>query len=155
MRQGNYAQAQKMLEEALALRRELGNLVAIGQTLVALGRVEQLRGDRCHARALYQDALTLHREIGAFPSIVEAIEALAALLAEQDEGPRAARLWGASATIRESIGIPVPASARDEYDQNLERAHAQMTEAAWLATSNEGRAMSLDEAMDCALGESD
>ncbi len=153
MRQGEYDQARRTLDEALALGRALGDPVMEGQTLLALGGVTQRQGDLAQAQVLYRDALTLLRTTGAVPSIVYAVEGVAALLTEQ-EGSRATRLWGASAAIREALGLPIPPAAREEYNQYLARAHAQMTEATWLAAWNEGHAMSLEEATDDALVQS-
>jgi tetratricopeptide (TPR) repeat protein len=61
---GDYAEARASQEEALALRRELGNRWHIATSLVLLGRVAFAVGDYEVARRSYEEGTALMHEIG-------------------------------------------------------------------------------------------
>ena len=60
--EGDVAKASRILEEALALRRELGEKVNVAETLVALGRLEGAHGETESAATHLDEALALARE---------------------------------------------------------------------------------------------
>ncbi|MBV9892006.1 MAG: tetratricopeptide repeat protein [Rhizobacter sp.] len=62
--QSDYAEARRMLEKSLALRRKLGNSVDIAATLSTLSWVRLHEGDAVQARACEEEALALFRELG-------------------------------------------------------------------------------------------
>ncbi len=62
--QSDYAEAERMLETCLALRRQLGNTADIAATLSTLALARFGRGDAHGALAGEQEALTLFREAG-------------------------------------------------------------------------------------------
>src|SRR5687768_10742776 len=61
--QGDYARAEQCFEQALSLRRELGDKSGIAGALNALGVLLLRRGDYEAARPYYEEALTLFREL--------------------------------------------------------------------------------------------
>ena len=62
--QGDLAQAAELLEEALALYRELGDDAGIAAVLVELGQVVRSQGDHERAAALSERGLDLGRKLG-------------------------------------------------------------------------------------------
>ena len=62
--QSDYAEARRMLEKSLWLRRGLGNLVDIAATLSTLSFVRLKEGDAAQARACEEEALTIFRKVG-------------------------------------------------------------------------------------------
>ncbi len=88
--QSDYAEARRMLEECLELRRRLGNPVEIAATLSALSIVRAYTGDLAGARQCETEAGTLFREAGHRPG--EAISLLhlgqIEMYAEEDEDAR-------------------------------------------------------------------
>ena len=62
--QSDYAEARRMLEKSLALRRKLGNPVDIAATLSTLSWVRLHEGDAVQARACEEEALALFRKLG-------------------------------------------------------------------------------------------
>ena len=64
------------------------------------------------------------------------------------------RLWGAVERLREEIGAPLPANERCEYEQQVTTARAVLgDEAAFDAAWQEGRAMTMEQAIAAALTE--
>jgi tetratricopeptide (TPR) repeat protein len=62
--QSDYAEARRMLERSLVLRRRLGNPVDIAATLSTLSWVRLHEGDAAQARACEGEALALFRKLG-------------------------------------------------------------------------------------------
>src|SRR6266487_3758364 len=62
--QGNYQQAQRWHQQALALYRAVGDKPGIAFALNNLGNQAQYQGDYERARALLQESLALYRELG-------------------------------------------------------------------------------------------
>ena len=65
----------------------------------------------------------------------------------------AARLFAAAEAFREVIGAPRPPSEQEDHRRTLRRVRKMLDEEAFAAAWEEGRAMSLDEAVTYALSE--
>jgi len=63
--EGDYVRGATLLEESLALAREVGDTVSVGIMLSNLGHVDLLRGDYERARARSEDALAFANELGS------------------------------------------------------------------------------------------
>ncbi len=81
------------------------------------------------------------------------LEAFAHLAAER-QPQCAAQLWGAAAALREAIGAPLPPNEREEYERDVAAVREALGEEAFSATWVEGRAMSMEQAVAYAMGES-
>ncbi len=79
------------------------------------------------------------------------LEGFAGLAALQGQPERAARLFGAAQAALDMIGAALVQSDRAEYDRHLALARNQLSEDAFASAWDEGRAMTLDEAIDYAL----
>jgi predicted ATPase/class 3 adenylate cyclase len=62
--QGDYAAARSLLEEGMALRRELGDKRGIANSFSSIGMLAQGEGDYASARSLFEESLDLSRELG-------------------------------------------------------------------------------------------
>jgi predicted ATPase/class 3 adenylate cyclase len=62
--QTDYPAARALLEESLAISRELGDRAGIAQSLNTLGNVAIEQGDYPAARVLYEESLAIRRELG-------------------------------------------------------------------------------------------
>jgi tetratricopeptide (TPR) repeat protein len=60
----DYAVAEPLLTEALALLREAGDLQSAANTLNNLGIVARERGDLVRARAVWEECLAIRRTLG-------------------------------------------------------------------------------------------
>ncbi|HLV79226.1 MAG TPA: BTAD domain-containing putative transcriptional regulator, partial [Chthonomonadaceae bacterium] len=75
--QGDYPAARALLEQCLALRRELEDRSGMGSVLNHLGRVAYEQGDMDAARALYAESLAICREAGNKQGVASALINLA------------------------------------------------------------------------------
>jgi DNA-binding NarL/FixJ family response regulator len=116
-----------------------------------LGHAAYYRGNFAAARAHYERSLALGREGGDKRVIAERLECRAWVSAEQAQIARAVRLFGAAQALPEAIGAPMPPANRAEYDRSVAAARTRLGEAAFGALWREGRALSLEDAMEQAM----
>jgi hypothetical protein len=64
---------------------------------------------------------------------------------------RAARIWGAVEALRQTSGLLFSAAHRARLEQYIEQARIGFDPAVWATAWAEGRAMSLEQAIECAL----
>jgi tetratricopeptide (TPR) repeat protein len=150
--QGDYPAARALYEESLTITRELGDRWSIANSLDNLGDVAYAQGDYSAARALHQESLVMLRELGDPKAIANSLEGLAGLVAALGRYVRAARIWGAAERLREEIGSPQPPNERPPYDRRVAAARAG-DDAAFDRAWHEGRALTLEQAIELALEE--
>jgi predicted ATPase/class 3 adenylate cyclase len=150
-RKGNYAKAVALCEESLAMFRSLGTKRWIALSLHLTGHAVRLHGDLGRAAGLYRESLVLFGEVGDKWVATECIEGLAIIASAQRNSERAARLFGAAESARETFGITMPRpEAGDQkrfWAAIRERPEGTTFAAAWA----EGRAMTLEQAIEYAL----
>jgi predicted ATPase/class 3 adenylate cyclase len=156
-REGDYRLARRLWEEVLALRRAHRDPRGIGVTLAGLGRVALAEGDAATARARLTQAVTVLRDGGQVWVIPPRLRELAQVAQSQARPERAARLWGAAAAQHQAlVGRPLPADPGPPsatLAQATETLRAQLGAAAFAAAWAAGQAMSLEQAVACALAE--
>ncbi len=101
---GRYAEAVRLWEEALALRRGLGKEAApdLARSLYGLGHARYMNGDYDPAEALMRESLDLRRRLFGeeHASVAESMDGLAAVLVEQGDYEEAERLYRAALDLR-------------------------------------------------------
>ena len=127
---------------------------------LAMIAVEQDEDERAEAHVAA--SLTFFRDLGDHSQIVHALDVLGGAAAAQGQRAaevlprlrRAARLFGATEALREAEGIARLPYFRPFHERGLATLRAQLDPAIQAAAWAEGRAMSLEEAIDYALEES-
>ena len=151
LRQGDYERANRLLEESLGRRRQLGNKWGVGVSLGTLGWVAVRQGDWNRAAARLAESLEVRREIGDVGGIAWCLERVAEVALAQGRAEQAVHLLGAAAALRTSIGSVIDPVDQPEYDSQRTRLRAELGEERYRAAWNEGRAMTLDQAVAHAL----
>jgi tetratricopeptide (TPR) repeat protein len=151
--QGDYARAAALAEESLMLRRELEDKQGIANSLHSLGIVMYMQGDHGRASTFLREAVLLGREIGARWLLTGALEVFAWVMAVRGHPERAAQLGGAAESQREILGVPLPPEQRTSHDRALQAMRATLREDAFAAAWAEGRALSLDQAINLVLSD--
>jgi predicted ATPase/transcriptional regulator with XRE-family HTH domain len=150
-KQGDYAQAATLYEQSLTIQQELGELRSIAASLHNLAYVALHKNDYDRGATLFAESLGLYRKIGDLNGIVICLAGMACIASARSHPVRAACLFGAHEMLLEVIDMPIDPIDRIEYDRHLAAARAQLDEAAFAAAWAEGRALSLDQAIDEAL----
>jgi predicted ATPase/class 3 adenylate cyclase len=115
-RQDDFAAARVLLEEGLAIRRQVGDRKGIGVAAGNLGMVVLDQGDFASARALHQESLLIARELGNRNGVLASLANLGN--ANYAQGDFA----GAQALFEESLAI----------SRELEDAHSTAMSLHWL-----------------------
>jgi predicted ATPase/DNA-binding SARP family transcriptional activator len=102
LNQSDYEQARALLEESLALYRELGDQEGTAWVLNNIGNVALDQGDYERAVALYQESLACYRELDDKDGISRALNNLAIVAAYQEEYDRSLSLFEESLLCIES-----------------------------------------------------
>lgn len=151
--QGDYAAANALHAESLAIHRELGSRTHIATELNNMGSVAFDRGEDQRARESYCEALNILRELGDRRNICSSLEGLAPLAALKGRPLDASRILGASERLREEIDAPLPIVGKPRYERSIAAVLAGSgDETTFRNAWQEGRALTLDQAVELALG---
>lgn len=153
---GDFSGARQHLETALAGFRGAGITAAVAEITGFLGRICQQEGRLDEAESLYRDALeTLRADRFVGFGYFVGPYCFAGLALARNDLPRAARLYGAHAAVRERLGSPLPPVFRTECEQAENRLRTELGEAAFAAEWNWGRRLNDRQAIEYALDEWD
>ncbi|MGE5264154.1 MAG: ATP-binding protein, partial [Acidobacteriota bacterium] len=147
--QGDYARARVLYEEALRVAQ--GDWFLYGWILHNLGDVAQYFGDTTRASELFKESLQHHKRAGEREYIAEALAGLAGVAAAEGQPERAARLFGAAEALRDGIHLSIRVYNRAPYDRYWPMAQSSTDEKTLGRAWAEGKAMSLEQAIDYAL----
>jgi len=151
--QGDFERARELSEEALAFAQKLGTsgvefaltaYINLGLALLGLGEHER-------AATLFGEALMMSQNMGRKPQAIESLEGMASLAGILGEDTRATHLWGAAEAARGVSGIALSEGERALHEPHLNSARSRLGEKGWEQAMGEGRAMSLDRAIEYAL----
>jgi predicted ATPase len=161
--QGQSGRAGELWQEGLLLLQPSEDPMQHAKHLIHLSMVALDQDDVGLARAQVMASLTTFHDLGDRFNSIYALEASARLAAEQGhriEGDqrdllRAARLFGAAEAIRERLAFPIMHLERRSYDHGLATLRAHLDAASLAVAWTEGRALTLEQAMDYALATDD
>ena len=108
------------------------------------------QGDYTAAYSFFSDSLAQARGWHKW-GIAWRLEGFAGLAAKEEEPKRAARLYGAAQVLLDSVGARLDPIDRLGYDQYVAIAREQLGDAAFAQAWAEGRAMTMEQAIDLAL----
>jgi predicted ATPase/class 3 adenylate cyclase len=147
---GDLPRARALYEDGLRRARALANTRLEARLLGGLAIVAVDDGRVEEARSLLQENFPMYRELDDLRGTGENLCRCAHALAAVGEGPTAAQLLGASQAVFEGIGASPPWLARMN-DQTLAAIRGQLDEPAVAEAREQGRALSVDEAVGLAL----
>lgn len=102
--QGDLARAKDIIQEALAISRELGDPGVSANTLIALGHVAWYAGDVAWARAIHEESLALARSLGDLLLIGFALTGLERVSLQQAQFEQVRSYCQESRAIFEALG---------------------------------------------------
>jgi hypothetical protein len=143
--------AQKLTEEAVALLRELGSRGDVSVGLQNLGWIAFLRNDLGKAVDLYKQSLALAWDTGLYALVLDDLVGFACLAGAQGDAVRAAQLCGAAEALHKATGYPKDPISHAEMEPYLASGRSKIHEAVWEEAWEEGRRMTLEEAVSYAL----
>jgi non-specific serine/threonine protein kinase len=149
---GDLEAVRLILGERLSNCREFGTSDYLMHALGAMAHLMRNDSDYARAHSLYAESLVLRQEVGDQFALAQSLEDLAVLAGREQQNERAIRILGAAQTFCESLGAKPPVAFGHDYEQTVAEGRAALGEAAFAAVWAEGRAMSLDQVIEYALG---
>jgi tetratricopeptide (TPR) repeat protein len=150
--------AEAEVRRGLAIARQRGDRLLTYVALFNLSQVALAAADLTTARASLEEGILLSQETADRSNLAYFLETLAVVDEADGHRHRVPLLLGAAAAIRESVGARVYAYYLPDEDRRRvaeERSRDHITAAAYDAASRVGRGLTVDEAVQLALGLSD
>jgi non-specific serine/threonine protein kinase len=141
------ARGSAMIEEGLAIHRELGNKQGLGNKLSDLAILRHDAGDEIGATRHYVESIQLLWEGGDNWYLASPLGGLAAVAIGIGRAEPAARLIGAADALRERSGAALWPKERARYEQTVAGARAALGENGFAREFAAGRGLSLPEVM--------
>jgi len=138
---GEHDRAQQLYDESIGVARRAGETWGLGILLSAAAALRVIRGDVDQARAQASEALSLCQEIEDARGIAWSLEVFAGLQAARGHADEAARLWGASDGLLESVGGSLVATHTWIRNRHLEAVRTTLGETLFETARAKGRAM--------------
>jgi predicted ATPase/class 3 adenylate cyclase len=150
LRLGRLEDARRLALEVIAIGDRVGAEYMTTFSLVVVGWVDGLRGDRVAALRRYAEALRRSHAAGAHVGTALALEAVAAAALDRGDVVRGVRLSAAAERLRRESGAPVSFDFLG-LEAPLVRARSMMDSVEYEAAVNEGRTLSVEDAVAVAL----
>lgn len=151
---GHYEQAMALFKRSLANARDDGDKIGSADVLIEIATVALLQGDVPYARTSLREALETYHWVGNDERVAQCLAVAAGLAHVQGQLERAVRLLASTADIRYG-----PRPTEDfhigfyrDFDRRLASLTAAMDEPAFKRAWAEGQVMTLDQAVEEALG---
>ena len=144
---GNYDAAEPLLRESLALGPARPSHVLLNLGLALLGSERPDEARTAFAQSLAEGASSETPE-----EVLYALEGLASVAASVAEDETAARLWGASEAVRESIGVILAPAELALHERLVPESRMRLGSDRFAAAWAEGKAMPTKQAVELALG---
>jgi tetratricopeptide (TPR) repeat protein len=148
---GDYEAARRLYQEAVDGNRSVGNHTGTAIGLLNLGSVAYTQEDYAAAQSFFEQSLAIRRELGGKVNYATCLEGLGEVYAAKGQAERAARLLGASESVREATNSPMSLADRPNYDRSVVTARDLLGEEAFARLWAEGRALTLEEAIALAM----
>jgi hypothetical protein len=151
--QGDYAQARKVLEESVAIRRSRGPSNHLMITLIDLGTVGLYQGDIALARDALREGIPFHYKLDNMERVAQGLVLAAGVAQANGAHVQAVRLLGAVAAIRRDYskhGV-FERELFAAYERQLPVVRSGMKAAAFDRAWAEGQQLSIKEAIAQAM----
>jgi predicted ATPase len=148
--QGDDSRALSLYEECRSEFQDIGDRRCAASMLSNIGAIAQDRSDYDRARSCYEDSLAIRRDLRDIMGVADCLDGMAMVHAARGDSPRAAQLMGAAEARREGAGGALSAPDKTAHEAAVSVLRGVMGAGAFDSAWREGRALSLDAAIDLA-----
>jgi len=150
--QGRFDRAQQYFEEGLRIFKHIGHKGMIAASSSEIAHTQRAMGNYTEAKKTYRETIKVFQDYGNRPGVAHQLECFAMIAVAEEEPQRAAKLFGAAEAIREATGHKPTDEEQAEESQFTSRLRAMLTEAEFNALWAVGRSMTMEQAIEFALG---
>ena len=144
---GQYARAQPLLEEGLALQQELNDTGQMAWSFLFLGVLAYLQDALQPAQQYFAQGLAVVAKVGNLNCLPDLLEGMAGVATAQRQPVQAARLLGVAEALRVSLTLTRSPVADGYYNRILSATRAQLTEEALREAWHAGRGLTAKQAL--------
>jgi len=144
--------ARSYYDQSLAAFQNLGDGWGIASVLCDLARLSAGENKHQDAERLYRESMRMFQDLGHKRGVARVLECFAVGAAAQSRPEQSLRLAGAAAGLRQRIGAPLIPAEQSRLEKELAPARNMLTNAAGLEAWSSGWEMSVEEAVQEALG---
>jgi non-specific serine/threonine protein kinase len=145
--QERYADAADRFEEGDALFRQVGDAGFANWMRGNVGWVSLMGGQLDRAYAAFAESLDVAWDGGDDWWVSWCLMGIGGLAAARGQHERAARLFGSAQALRDAAGAPLRPSVQARYERIAAVSRTASDDAAWLAAFDQGRSISLAQAV--------
>ncbi len=149
--QEKYEQAAKFFEESHAIFIKLQEKQGISKSLKNLGNLSYYMKNHDIARKYFSESLDLSRELGDKSGIAESLIGFAGILCENNNLSDSVKLLTAAESALKNIGVVLEIDKQNLKDKIISDLHGKLSDEEFTNYFNEGKKMTLDEAVDLAV----
>jgi predicted ATPase/class 3 adenylate cyclase len=139
--------------ESLALNRQVGDQKGVAWQLQGLAVVALHQGDCTRAATRFTESLALFQKLKNNNGIAICLVGFAGVSQTQGQPERAARLLGAAEAMFDAAGTVQDGTERADCNRYVAATRAQLNEETFTAMWEAGRAMTIEQAIESALGD--
>jgi hypothetical protein len=150
---GDLAAANRTIAEALVSARRIGLSIVIPSLLLTMGDIAAIEQKTPDAGRCYRQGIEEARRYGMLGSVADCVRACARLAAARSDYVRCVRLVAATASVFDAPGSGSRRFAARRMENVLGEARRGLTEGEYAAAWDEGRLLTLDQAVDDALSQ--
>ena len=148
---GDLALAARRYEESLSIGQEIQALLTIAAASSGLGRVEYSRGEFDKARTYLKEALTILKSVSDPWNKAYVLHGFATLAVAEKDMERAVRLFGVTEAFFLRLRFLLLPLDRDNHESDIAVARTALGEDRFLKLLAEGKAMTLEQAVEYVL----
>jgi hypothetical protein len=152
---GDLGEARKHADLMLDLHREMGDQLAVIGHQSEMGHVARRMGNYEEALALYRETLPDWQKVGHRGAVAHQLECVAFIAIAREQGERAVKLMSAAEALRQASNSPRTPQEDIEYERELARLRVGVDEKEFDSLWAEGQSMTMEQAIELALGEAD
>jgi len=149
---GRFEEARAGFAPLLPIFHEMGDHHRSNMVRSEMAHMERLEGHHDTAAAMYRETILEWKRLGHRAAVANQFECFAFIARSHAQPERAIKLLGAAEALREIINIHMSEMERVEYEREVSHLKASMDEKMFTSLWTEGRAMTMEQAIQLALG---
>lgn len=152
---GDSEAALAYLQEGRRRFQELNHSHFLALSNSEIGHIRRRLGEYSEAKLAYQETIIQFQWFGSRAAVANQLECFAFIAGAEEKWQRAAKLLGAAEALRKLINTDMLPRERREYEQEVTAVRAHLDEEQCQAAWRSGALLSMDQAIDFALADSD
>jgi tetratricopeptide (TPR) repeat protein len=149
--QGRFDEARERFGPLLDIFREMGDQHRTNMIHSECAHMQRLEGHHDKAESMYRETILEWQRLGHRAAVANQLECFAFIAKVNEQPERATKLLGAAERLRETIHIDMSPMERVEYDREVADLKANMDRKLFAALWEEGKSMTMEQAIQLAL----